>query len=517
MLTRPAATRRRGRRLVAGLAAAVILATTACSGSSDSDGGGTGGKTSLTLSTLTAPLSLDPSQLAEGQQAYLWSSIYDTLFSIDNDGTLNPNAAESWKYSEDARTLTITLRDGMKFSSGDPVNAAAVKATLERTKATPGQQQGKLTRVASIDAPDDRTVVITLSAPDPSLLTNLAYATGVIGDPKTLNDKRTALDPVGSGPYVLDDATVNGTTYVLKKRDDYWNAKAYPFERFTVRVIQDRTAGFNALRAGELDVANVENPQVAQAKAAGFDVRTVKATAVAELVLADRNGTLLKPLADERVRRAINMAFDREKIVKTFLQGSGQASVQLFNPKGVAYDAALDSTYKYDPAAAKKLLAEAGYPNGFAVTMPSTAVSKAFEPLVNQGLADIGITVKWDPVPPQNTASSVASKKYPMIFFIVGLSTSDRELLDNYGPQGFLNPFGTTDAELDALMTKAGTELDPAKSAALYQQINRLTVEKALNAPLFYIGTNWATAKGIEYLGTGANTMTTIRTFAPTA
>jgi peptide/nickel transport system substrate-binding protein len=360
-------------------------------------------------------------------------------------------------------------------------------------------------------------VVIELSAPDPALLTNLAFATGVIGDPKTLNDKRTALDPVGSGPYVLDKSTVNGTTYVLKRRNDYWNVKAYPFSRFTVRVIQDRTAGFNALRAGELDVSNVDTQQVGQAMGAGFMVLSVKAPSGAELVLADRAGTLLKPLADERVRKAINLAFDRDKIVTQFLRGSGQASVQFFNPKGSAYDPSLDTRYPYDPAAAKRLLTEAGYPNGFTVTMPSTAVSKSFEPLVTQGLADIGVKVKWDPVPPQNTAASIASKKYPMVFFIVGLSTTERELLDAFGPQGFLNPFATSDPQLSALINQVGTQLDPARSAALYKQINRLIVDKALEAPLFFIGTNWATAKGVEYLGTGANTMTTIRTFAPTA
>ncbi|MGO4431394.1 ABC transporter substrate-binding protein, partial [Streptomyces sp. MCAF7] len=101
---------------------------------------------------------------------------------------------------------------------------------------------------------------------------------------------------------------------------------------------------------------------------------------MATLVLGDRSGDVLEPLGDLRVRKAINMAFDRTKMVKRLLRGSGRPTEQIFNPKGPGHDPALDQTYAYDPAAAKRLLAEAGYPNGFSVTMPSLVVSKPFEP-----------------------------------------------------------------------------------------------------------------------------------------
>ncbi|WP_247046298.1 ABC transporter substrate-binding protein [Arthrobacter rhizosphaerae] len=507
--------------IAAAFTAAVLFTSTACAGGSEpEEANATNGASSnakLALAVTAAPASLDPAQLQEGQQSYVWGSVFDTLLYVDNDGKLQPNAAESWKFSDDGLSLSLTLREGMTFSNGDTVTAKEVAGTLERTRTTPGQQQGKLAAVASIEAPNNRTVVLKLKQPEPALLTNLALAAGVIGDPDTLNEKTSALDPTASGPYTLDKgATVAGTTYVLNRRDDYWNAKAYPFKTVTVRVIQDRTAVFNALQAGELDAGNVDPAQVKQIEGAGFKTTKVEAQAVANLVLADRAGTLLKPLADERVRKAINMAFDREKMVQQVLRGSGKATVQIFNPKGAAYDAALEGSYKFDPAAAKKLMADAGYADGFDVTMPATVISKSFEPLITQALGDIGIRVTWEPVPPQNAAAAVSSKKYPMVFFLDGLNVTQRELQNNFSDAGFLNPFGSKYPELTELITQVSLERDEAKATELYKKINAFVVENALDAPLFYVGTIWATKDGIEYLGDGSNTLSTIRAFNAT-
>ncbi|MQA33765.1 ABC transporter substrate-binding protein [Modestobacter roseus] len=521
MRTRTTGSRRTGRRLTAAFGVAAVLTTAACGGDSDSSGSGgsQSGDASLALAINAQPATLDPAQLAEGQQAYLWTSIYDTLLTLDNEGQLQPNAAESWEYSADGRTLTLKLRDGMTFSSGDPVTAEAVRATLERTRTTPGQQQGKLAAVESVEAPDDSTVVLNLSEPDSSLLVNLAQAAGVIGDPATIENEDSVLDPVGSGPYVLDDeATVPGSTYVLERRDDHWNVDAYPFETVTVRVIQDRTAVFNALQTGELNAGTVEAPQGEQLASQGFDIAKVDATAVGNLVLADRSGTVQPAFADPRVRQAINMAFDREKIVEQLLQGNGLATQQIFNPKGEAYVEELNDTYEYDPEGAKALLAEAGYANGFEITMPSTIISQNFEPTITQALADIGIRVTWEPVPPQNTASAVASGTYPAVFFIDGLNAAPRELANNFAPDGFLNPFDSElPAELTELMDQIATETDPTAAGDLLQQANEVIVENALTAPLFYAGTTWATTDGIEYLGDGSNTLNTVRAFGVSA
>ncbi|MFJ2241634.1 ABC transporter substrate-binding protein [Streptomyces sp. NPDC087859] len=513
--SRPGPRPRQRTQALAAVAAISLLATatTACD-STPAAPSSSGTDTTLALSILGTPNSFDPAQLIEGQQTYVWDSIYDTLLLQDNKGVLRPGAAQSWAYSKDGRTLTLKIRQDMKFSSGDAVDANAVKATLERIRSTPGQSQLSLASVSSVEAPDASTVRIKLEQPDASLLAALSTSPGVIGDPKTMADKSSTLNPVGSGPYTLDTkATVNGSVYVLKRRDDYWNKKAYPFKTVKIRVITDPTASANALKAGETNAGTVDVSQVPAIKAAGFEITHVQATAGAFLVLADRAGTKLKPLGDLRVRKAVNMAFDRQKIVTQVLRGSGKATDQLFNPQSGAYDETLNKLYPYDVAGAKKLLAEAGYPNGFSVTMPSLVFTKSFEPIFTQALADIGIKVTWEPVPAQQTTTAVASGKYPMFLLVEGLSNDAVMTRSFYTPSGFRNVFRSTDPKLTSLLGRAARELDPAKASGIYREINAFGVENAWLAPVFYIGTDWATKKGITYLGDGSSTMATIRQF----
>jgi peptide/nickel transport system substrate-binding protein len=484
----------------ASVAVATLLATAACSSPDTSAQQAPSRDQELSIAVQAQPASLDPAQLAEGQQSYIWASVFDTLLVLDKDGKIQPNAAESWKYSDDLRTLTLKLRGNLKFSTGDAVTSKDVVSTLERTRVTPGQQQPKLAKVTSVSAPDDSTVVIQLSSPEPSLLNYLAQATGVIGDAHTLSSDKTKLRPTGSGPYVLSDATVDGTEYVLERRDDYWNAAAFPFKTVKVKVIQDRTAQYNALQAGEVKAALIQAPQRKQAEGAGFTVKEVQATAALVLILADRKGELVPALTNVKVRQAINMAFDREQVVKALLNGVGKPTVQVFDPNGGAYDTKLEGTYGFDPEKARKLLSEAGYPQGFSMTMPSTVISQSFEPVITQALADIGIKVTWEPVPPQNTASSIASKKYPAVLWFYGLNSAGRQVGDMYVPEAFLNPFKWHDPEFDKLLQAVANEPDERVRDDLYKKVNDYTVEHALNAPIAYVGTLWATAPGVDFL-----------------
>lgn len=497
--------------LVATVTASALLMTAGCGGGSDQ---ASSNDRTLALSVLGAPNSFAVADLADGQQAYVWNSVYDTLLYLDNKGRIQPNAAESWSYAEGGRTLTLKLHKGMSFSNGNAVNAAGVKASLDHVRTSPGTQQAFLGSIASIEAPDDLTVVLTLKTPDAALLTSLTMGAGAIADPATMKDPGAALNPVGSGPYVVDKgATVNGSIYVLKKRDGYWNSAAYPFETVKVKVIADRTASVNALQAGELNAGSVETSQVAQVKSAGFDVTLVPATSVGNLVMADRDGKMLKPLADVRVRQAINMAFDRQKIATQFLRGAGKATEQIANPQSPAHDPALDTTYPYDPTAAKRLMTEAGYPNGFSVKMPSLFFTKPFEPTVGQALKDIGIDVTWEPVPPQNSNLALSSGQYAMFFIADGLNSIPRDAANYFSPAGSRNPFHTTNAEISGLMEQASVEQDPAKASDAFKKINTFGVKNAWYAPLFYVGTSWVTKKGITYLGDGSSALCTVRAF----
>lgn len=499
--------------------AAGVLALSACVGPDGDPGNASenGSKTSdadVTLAVTAAPRSLDPAQLDGGTQAYVWGAIFDTLLYLDNDGELQPNAVDEWEYSEDGLTLTMTLRDDLVFSNDEPVTADDVKANFERNKVTPGQQIDKFVAVDSVEAPDERTVIVNFAYPDPAFLYNMTTDAGVIADDENLDDPEIATNPIGSGPYTLDTSkSVTGSSFVLERREDYWNVEAYPFQTVTVRVITDATAIVNALKAGEVDTGQVQASAMAEfANSPDFNHVQVLGASVSYLNLADRDGTKLEPLADVRVRQAINYAFDREGMVDKILQGEGIPTIQQFNVNGDVYDESLEDTYDYDPEKARELLAEAGYPDGFDIAMPSTVMSTNFEPTLSQALADIGINVTWEPVPIQNATAAVASGTYPMYFFTVGSDVPPREMIRQLKGQT-QNPFKWTSPELDALLKDANAEVDPDARGEIYREVNEYIVDEALFAPLFYNTANFVTSKDVVYLGNGSKTFASIRTF----
>ncbi|MDQ0675102.1 peptide/nickel transport system substrate-binding protein [Pseudarthrobacter siccitolerans] len=491
------------RRAAVGSAAVIIaasLALTACGGEPSPTS--EVAQTTLTFGVQAAPNSLDPAQLHDGQQRYVWGAVYDTLIYSDNEGVLKPGAAKSWEYSADAKSLTLKLRDDMEFSDGDPVTSAAVKTSLERTRTTAGPQQSNLSAIASIDTPDEHTAVLNLKRQDPDLLVSLSYGAGAIGDPGTINEARTALDPVGSGPYTLDrTATVDGTKYVLNRRDDYWNAKAYPFKTVTVRVIPDRTALFNALLTNELDAGTVDAAQAKQIEANGFSLTPVEDVSTAAIVIADRAGQVAPPLADVRVRQAINYAFDRKKMLNALVGGNGRPIEQVFNKLSPAYSEELDNAYSFDPGKARTLLKEAGYPSGFTLAMPANAIVQQFQASITQALADIGIKVDWEPVPAQ---SSSQTTKWGMYFNLGTTAAPSRTTSLYFGKNGSQNPFRYEDPKMNDLLAKLAGEADPTRAGEIYKEINKYATDNAWIAPLFSLKSTWAMKKGLEYRGTGS-------------
>lgn len=506
-----------------GLAALGALAATAlilvgCTGtaepSSSSSGAAAGPAPDLKIAAVSAPNSLDPAQLVDGQQMYVWSSIYDTLLARDSaTGELIPNAAASWEYNEDGTELTLTLEEGMTFSDGDPVTAESVAATMLRTKNTPGIVQPRYSLVSDVTAEDDLTVKVSFTSYDAQFLSLLSLGAGAIGDADGFSDPALATNPVGSGPYTLDVAgTVPGTTYLLKKREDYWNADAYPFPSITVRVLQDPTAAFNALQAGEINAGTVQTQVIPQLDQTKFTVTEIEAQAVAYLDILDRAGDKFPALGDQKVRQAINYAIDREGVLKGIYSGAGKVTEQVFNPAGEVYDEALNETYAYDPEKGKELVEEAGYA-GESFKIPSTFLTTSMEPTLSQAFADIGLALEWVAVPPQQAQSALLSGEYGLTFQITGFNSDPADAFTHYSVNGDRNPQHYTDPTLEKLFGEINSTVDFDAALPSYKELNEYAVDQAWEAPIVFVGGSWATADGITVVNYGG-APPTVRTFA---
>lgn len=511
-------TRRRWLRRSAALPAALIISALVISGCASSAPEPEGSSAAveekdLSIAAVSAPNSLDPAQVVDGQQMFVWSSILDTLLRKDPaTGDLIPGAAEAWEYNEDGTQLTLTLREGMTYSSGDPVDAAAVAASMLRAKATPGAVQSRLAAVTDVVAEDDLTVVISFSAFDPQFADNLAQGPGAIADPATMNEERTATDPVGSGPFTLDvDKTVPGSSYVLVKRDDYWDAENVPFKTLSVKVLQDPTASFNALQAGELNAATVQAQVVPQLDTSKYTTTVNDAVAVAYLNILDRAGAKFPALGDERVRQAINMAIDRDGVLKGIYSGVGIATTQLVSPHGEIYDESLNDKYEYDPEKGKELVEEAGYA-GESFQIPSTFLTTSIEPILTQAFDDIGLKLEWVTVPPQQAQAAARSGDYGLYYQILGFNSDAADLATTIGAAGFGNPTGFTDPTLDGYFDEINNTVEFADALPVYKELNEYVVDQGFVVPVVYTGTTWATSDGISYVGK-ANTLSTIRQF----
>lgn len=478
----------RWKRAVTAVAVVMAMALSGCAGGgqgSDQDGTPARGGT-LTLGSATSPPTFDPAG-AGGSNAPFYQAVYDSLLSGKADGEVEPFLATTWEYDETRTQLTLELRDDVTFIDDSALTAGVVKTNLERFRDGTAADRSQLRHVASIDTPDEHTVVIHLAEPDPALLVSLSGPAGAIASGEALTDvEALATNPVGSGPYVIDtSATVIGTTYAFTKNDDYWNPDLQYYDRLVIRVLADPTAQLNAIKAGEVNALRLlNNDSLAEVEASGWSI-TGREGDFQGLLLLDREGTLIEPLGDVRVRQAINYAFDRESLLQVLQGGNGTVTEQVFPPTSVAFDPALDKTYPFDPERARELLAEAGYPDGFSLTIPTNpAFGNTLYTLISQQLGDIGITVQLVDAGTNHTAD-VVQGKYGIAYHSLGQFPVDAALVEFLiSPTATFNPFHTTDPVLEPLIVDVQTGDEATRDDAAVE-INKFVVDQAWFAPWY--------------------------------
>ena len=479
-------------KATAALAVAAALTLTGCAGD-NTGGGGDGAGAQLTLGAIAAPTSYDIGAGAEyGNRSPFFQAVFDTILQKNSQGEIEPWLATAWEYNDDNTVLTLTLRDDVTFSDGTKLDADAVVASLERFRDGTSPQAATLAG-KTFAAPDATTVTITQTAPDPSLINLLSIAPGLVEAPSSFDNPDVSTNPVGSGPYILDTASsVTGTTYNYTANPNYWNKDAVKYEKLTINVFDDVTATINAIKAGELNGAKIaDNNTITEVEGAGWTIESNELD-FQGLLLLDRAGTMAPELADVKVRQAINMAFDRPALLQSLQTGYGTVTEQVFPATSVAYDASLDSTYAYDPAGAKALLAEAGYPNGFTLNMPTTPAFQQTFDLVAQQLSDIGITVNYTDPGAANFIADMLAPKFPATWMALEQNPDWQLINFMIAPNATFNPFKSEDPKVDALISTIQTGSQAESDSAL-KELNKYLVDQAWFAPFFRVQGTFAT------------------------
>src|SRR5690606_19770119 len=383
----------------------------------------------------------------------------------------------------------LTLRTGVRFSDGTEMTAEGVARWLHYFKDAKGTQSPLLATMTEARAVDARTVRMTLSEPAPDLPEVLSqqYAAGLVAAPAGMDDPGS-LDAAtnGTGPYMLDPAaTVTGDHYTYVPNPHYWNPNGVVYDKVVVHVISDRNTVVSALSSGQLDVAMGAPSTAKAAERAGIEVRSVPGRVVG-LYLLDREGALASPLGDVRVRQAINHAIDREAISAAINpDGFAEPTSQMGLPEHDGVDPAMDAIYPYDPERARRLLAEAGYPNGFSFEVTCATVLNLcpYAEAIATSLASVGITMTIN----EESEVSEFNQKFaagevPAVMFQAngpafrmarGLTRTDV----------LANPFDTVDPDIEAAYQEFASAPADASGAA-WQDLVRLLAEKGWFAPV---------------------------------
>ncbi|WAI83775.1 MULTISPECIES: ABC transporter substrate-binding protein [Achromobacter] len=497
----------------------------------------------LTIGLSSEPTSMDPHYHQATPNDAMTSHMFETLVGQDAKMGLIPRLATSWKAVDDT-TWEFTLREGVKFSNGQPFTAQDVIFTFCRVmnneQSIGGSYPAIVQKFADVRAQDGNKLLIKTRKPYPLLpndLTrtamlwngivqhgpitfDLANKCGVTGPWPTVADFNGGRDVIGTGPYTLK-SYVKGTGIELTRNDGYWGDK--PAWQ-NVKLIPVPAAGprLTGLLAGDFDL--IENPaardvkRISETPGFGYVITPSVRVVYFQFDVARNPSPTVKaadgknPLQDVRVRRAISMAIDRKTITARIMDGAATPANQ-FLPDGMFGTLPHPPELKYDPEGAKKLLAEAGYPNGFELTISSTNDRYINDAQISQAVAQylsrVGIKTTVDAMTRSVYFPKRAKREFS--FAMGGWSSETGEAssflqywvtrFDKAQGLGTSNYGGYDNPEFDAVFKRALVTVDPAEREKLLQQSLTIALADLPSIPLHFESSIWAFKKGLVYEG----------------
>lgn len=423
--------------------------------------------------------SLDPHQtVAAGTREVLFN-IFEGLVKPNSDGEMIPAVAEKYTLSEDGTTYTFTLREGVKFHNGQTVTAEDVVYSINRCAAVPEGQEKPLvaafSAVKSVEALDEKTVAVTIAQRD---LEFISYMTAAI-IPADYGNQDTA--PVGTGPFRFVSRTPQ-QDFVMERFEDYWGAPAW-LDKVTYKICENADALVMNLNGGSIDLcAHLTSAQASQLNQ-NFQVLEGTMNLVQAIYLNNQ----AKPFDNQLVRQALCYAIDRQGIMDMVADGHGTAVGSSIYPAFTKYFLPeLVDKYPHDVAKAKELLAQAGYPDGFDMTI---SVPNNYQPhmdtaeVVAEQLREAGINVTIQPVEWSTWLDTIYNGRQFQAT-VVGVDAANmtaRAMLERFTSDYGKNFINYNNPAYDALFQKAINAQDEAGQTDLYKQMETMLADTAAN------------------------------------
>ena len=411
-----------------------------------------------------------------------------------------PHLATSWKYNSDGTQVTFTLKKGLVFSDGSPLNAAAVKKSLERARdASNSLVAAQLADLKTVTAPNATTVVLDLVDANYQYPNLLAGKTGMVVNPAAFgnNAKSIATLPAGSGPFKLTSYTQNAKA-VLVKNPKYFEADTINAAGFELYPAADGSTVVAALQSGQYNVGLLPPSQIDAAKAAGLEVQIIPSMYVAVL---DVNAAMA-PFTDPAVIEALHYAVDRAELVKVAQFGVGDVDYQPFPEGYVGYDPALADIYAYNPDKAKSILKAAGHTSDITLKL-SVYAPEGVPELLQAQLKKVGIDASIE-VLPLAEATQIIYIQHSRALAVDGFAGRESPVQAFqvlFGSEGLMNPSRQANPELQAAIAKVQqTPLDSPDYPTLLQAATAIGVKSMPNTFLYTIPRVMARSKSVSEL-----------------
>jgi peptide/nickel transport system substrate-binding protein len=472
----------------------------------------------LTVGASSASTGMDPHYHSSNMNNGQLRQVFDLLLDLDTSGRIVPRLAESWRLIDDV-TWEFKLREGVRFHDGTPFEAEDIAFTFARIPTipnSPGPFTPSVRRIKTIEVIDPRTVRFVTDVPHPFLdfdVAGIMMLSRKVHEGMTLADFNSGRAMIGTGAYRFVSYTI-GERLELVRNDAYWGGRP-DWDRVVTRVIPNASARVAALLSGEVDLIDFvpvqdvrrlsNDPRLAVYGIESNGTVYLFPDAVRDQApfVTDRQGRSLdrNPMKDARVRQAMSMAINRDGIVERLLEGQGGPASQFAAPSLPGREPELPPL-PYDLDRARALLAEAGFPDGFRMTVhgPNGWFANDGDVMqaIAQGFTRIGIETRVELLPPANLFTRATNREFAMFmttFTTAYAANMLRQVVMTRDPEAGTGPFNRqrySNPELDALVRQALSTMDEERRNAIVAAAMRLATREMAVIPVFYLKLNWA-------------------------